>query len=113
VIGDATTARSPAETRLTARVNCLQQGRYYLGSFGTRWIVYLVKARMEATHAGLRELWSWRNLESEANDILAKGDVMRAVTQLSEAAHEEEYDHSEDWGEDKGEQDQRRIFVSL
>jgi dsRNA-specific ribonuclease len=36
-----------------------------------------------------------------------------AVTQLSEAAHEEEYDHFEDWDEDKGERVQRRIFVSL
>ncbi|KAF9365370.1 hypothetical protein BGX34_010282 [Mortierella sp. NVP85] len=45
----------------------------------------LVKTRMEATHAALREAENWRNLESEANDILAKGDFMRAATRLSEA----------------------------
>ncbi|KAF9949674.1 hypothetical protein BGZ65_007148, partial [Modicella reniformis] len=45
----------------------------------------LVKTRMEATHAALREAENWRNLEAEANDILAKGDFTRAATRLSEA----------------------------
>ncbi|KAG0243843.1 hypothetical protein BGX31_010167 [Mortierella sp. GBA43] len=45
----------------------------------------LVKTRMESTHAALREAENWRNLEAEANDILAKGDFTRAATRLSEA----------------------------
>ncbi|KAF9919710.1 hypothetical protein FBU30_010641 [Linnemannia zychae] len=45
----------------------------------------LVKTRMEATHAALREAENWRNLEAEATDILAKGDFTRAATRLSEA----------------------------
>ncbi|ORZ09690.1 Golgi complex component 7-domain-containing protein [Lobosporangium transversale] len=45
----------------------------------------LVKTRMEATHASLREAENWRNLEAEANEILTKGDFMRAAMRLSEA----------------------------
>ncbi|KAI1318166.1 hypothetical protein EDD11_007049 [Mortierella claussenii] len=45
----------------------------------------LVKTRMEATHSALREAENWRNLEAEANDILAKGDFTRAAMRLSEA----------------------------
>ncbi|KAG0377333.1 hypothetical protein BGX24_006309 [Mortierella sp. AD032] len=45
----------------------------------------LVKTRMEATHSALREAENWRNLESEAKDILAKGDFTRAAMRLSEA----------------------------
>ncbi|KAG0366179.1 hypothetical protein BGZ54_005702 [Gamsiella multidivaricata] len=45
----------------------------------------LVKTRMEATHAALREAENWRNLEAEAYDIFAKGDFTRAATRLSEA----------------------------
>ncbi|KAF9584920.1 hypothetical protein BGW38_004671 [Lunasporangiospora selenospora] len=45
----------------------------------------LVKTRMEATHASLREAENWRNLEAEANEILARGDFIKAATRLSEA----------------------------
>ncbi|GJJ78941.1 conserved oligomeric Golgi complex subunit 7 [Entomortierella parvispora] len=45
----------------------------------------LVKTRMEATHSALREAENWRNLEAEAQEILAKGDFSRAATRLSEA----------------------------
>ncbi|KAF9416378.1 hypothetical protein BGZ94_010239 [Podila epigama] len=45
----------------------------------------LVKTRMEATHAALREAENWRNLEAEAHEILAKGDFVKAATRLSEA----------------------------
>ncbi|KAG0050669.1 hypothetical protein BGZ83_004535 [Gryganskiella cystojenkinii] len=45
----------------------------------------LVKTRMEATHSALREAENWRNLEAEAQEILAKGDFARAATRLSEA----------------------------
>ncbi|KAG0234351.1 hypothetical protein BGW41_001179 [Actinomortierella wolfii] len=45
----------------------------------------LIKTRMEATHAALREAENWRNLEAEAQEIFAKGDFTRAATRLAEA----------------------------
>ncbi|KAF9976450.1 hypothetical protein BGZ73_008585 [Actinomortierella ambigua] len=71
----AETAATTTTTTAPTAVSALEQLKY----------LDRIKTRMEATHAALREAENWRNLESEAQEIFARGDFVRAATRLAEA----------------------------
>ncbi|KAG0262068.1 hypothetical protein DFQ27_002568 [Actinomortierella ambigua] len=71
---EATTS-STTTTTTTTTISALERLKY----------LDRIKTRMEATHAALREAENWRNLESEAREIFARGDFVRGAMRLAEA----------------------------